>query len=78
VDERQARHIDSVERAAEPSGTVRLALEVSDSEETARRLTGHADVGTVVATPWGDRNVRVRTPEGIQLTLFTPPAEAEV
>jgi hypothetical protein len=36
-------------------------------------LAAHAEVGPVVATPWGDRNVRVRTPEGIQLTLFTPP-----
>ncbi len=23
-------------------------------------------------TPWGDRNVRVRAPDGMQLTLFTP------
>jgi catechol 2,3-dioxygenase-like lactoylglutathione lyase family enzyme len=73
VDERQVRHIDDVEQAAEPSGLVRLALETPDSEATARRLAAHAEVGPVVATPWGDRNVRVRTPEGIQLTLFTPP-----
>jgi lactoylglutathione lyase len=24
-----------------------------------------------VATPWGDRNARVRAPDGMQLTLFT-------
>ena len=24
-----------------------------------------------VTTPWGDRNARVRTPDGMQLTLFT-------
>jgi hypothetical protein len=77
VDERQTRHIDNVEQAAEPSGVVRLALEVPDAEETARRLVAHAEVGTVVATPWGDRNVRVRPPEGVQLTLFTSPAKAE-
>jgi hypothetical protein len=26
-------------------------------------------------TPWGDRNARVRAPDGMQLTLFTPPAD---
>jgi lactoylglutathione lyase len=77
LDQRQAKHIDSIEQAAEPGGTVRLAFEVPDSQETAGRLAAHAEVGTVVATPWGDRNVRVRTPDGIQLTLFTPPAEAD-
>jgi hypothetical protein len=25
-----------------------------------------------VTTPWGDRNARVRTPDGMQLTLFAP------
>jgi len=72
VDRRQVRHIDEVEQAAEPSGRVRLALETPDSAATAKRLTAHAEVGAVVDTPWGDRNVRVRTPDGIQLTLFTP------
>jgi hypothetical protein len=24
-----------------------------------------------VTTPWGDRNARVRAPDGMQLTLFT-------
>jgi hypothetical protein len=26
-----------------------------------------------VETPWGDTNVRVRAPDGMQLTLFTTP-----
>jgi len=25
-----------------------------------------------VTTPWSDRNARVRAPDGMQLTLFTP------
>ena len=62
-----------MEHAREPSGVVRLALETPDSEATAGRLVAHADVGVAVDTPWGDRNVRVRPPEGVQLTLFTPP-----
>ncbi len=54
------------------SGRVRLALEVPDSEETARRLVeaGAEEVAPPVMTPWGDRNARVKTPDGIQLTLF--------
>ena len=74
VDARQAEHIDEVERAGEASGLVRLALETPDSAATATRLGEHAAVGDAVDTPWGDRNVRVLTPDGIQLTLFTPAA----
>jgi len=52
---------------------VRFALEVADSEETARRLVaaGAEEVASAVTTPWGDRNARVQTPDGLQLTLFT-------
>jgi catechol 2,3-dioxygenase-like lactoylglutathione lyase family enzyme len=75
VDEAQARHIDEVELAAEPSGTVRLALEVPDAERTAARIGAHVEAGPAIDTPWGVRNVRVRTPHGIQLTLFTPPGQ---
>jgi catechol 2,3-dioxygenase-like lactoylglutathione lyase family enzyme len=73
LDEKHAAYIDELERAGEPSGPVRLAMETSSAEDTARRLTAFADVGPPVDTPWGDRNVRVRAPEGPQLTLFTPP-----
>jgi uncharacterized glyoxalase superfamily protein PhnB len=51
------------------------ALEVSDSDSIARRLVA-ADAEQVappVTTPWGDRNARVRAPDGMQLTLFTGP-----
>jgi uncharacterized glyoxalase superfamily protein PhnB len=55
------------------SGEVRLAFEVADSDGTARRLVaaGATEVAPPVATPWGDRNARVRSPDGMQLTLFT-------
>jgi predicted ester cyclase len=77
VDERQAEHIDLVEQARERSGDVRIALETPDSEATARRLVEYAEVGDAVETPWGDRNVRVRPSEGVQLTLFTPPPSVD-
>jgi uncharacterized glyoxalase superfamily protein PhnB len=56
------------------SGTVRLALEVADSAETAQRLVAAdaEEVAPPVVTPWGDRNARVQAPDGMQLRLFTP------
>jgi uncharacterized glyoxalase superfamily protein PhnB len=74
MDEAQAVLIDEVEAGQRVSGTVRLAVEVPDSEETARRLVtaGAEQVAPPVTTPWGDRNARLRGPEGMQLTLFTP------
>ena len=73
MDERQAALIDEVEAGKRVSGAVRLAVEVADSEETAQRLVaaGAEQVAPPVTTPWGDRNARVRTPDGMQLTLFT-------
>jgi lactoylglutathione lyase len=72
-DEAQAELVDEIEAGRRVSGTVRLALEVTDSGETARRLiaAGADEVAPPVTTPWGDRNARVRTPDGMQLTLFT-------
>ena len=72
LDEQHAAYVDELERARKPSGPVRLAMETSSAEDTGGRLTGLADVGPPVDTPWGDRSVRVRAPEGPQLTLFTP------
>ena len=74
----KAEVFDQIEAGRRVSGPVRLALEVDDSEETARRLVaGGADrAAEPVTTPWGDRNARVRGPDGMQLTLFTPGSEA--
>jgi catechol 2,3-dioxygenase-like lactoylglutathione lyase family enzyme len=73
MDERQAALIDEVEAGRRVSGPVRLAVEVADSEKTARRLVaaGADQVAAPVTTPWGDHNARVRTPDGMQLTLFS-------
>ncbi len=73
LDEAQAETVDAIEAGGRVSGAVRLALEVPASEETARRLVGVGgeQVAPPVRTPWGDRNARVRAPDGMQLTLFT-------
>jgi len=71
----QVEQIDELEVGkAGVSGQIRIAMEVADSVEVARRLAaaGAEQLAEPVVTPWSDRNVRLRTPEGIQLTLFTP------
>jgi catechol 2,3-dioxygenase-like lactoylglutathione lyase family enzyme len=74
LDHAQAETVDAIEAGRRVSGTVRLAMNVADSDDIAQRLVaeGAVQVAPPVLTPWGDRNARVQTPEGIQLTLFTP------
>lgn len=75
LDGAQAATVDEIEAGERVSGAVRIALEVVDSDDTARRLVeaGAGQVAPPVLTPWGDRNVRVEAPDGMQLTLFSPP-----
>lgn len=72
-DQAQAAAVDAIEAGRRVSGTVRLALQVADSADKARELVaaGADAVAPPVTTPWGDRNARVRAPDGMQLTLFT-------
>jgi methylmalonyl-CoA/ethylmalonyl-CoA epimerase len=73
LDDGQAETVDAIEAGRRVSGTVRLALQVADSEDIAERLVvaGAVRVAPPVVTPWGDRNARVQAPDGMQLTLFT-------
>ena len=75
IDGAQAAYIDRVEVGRRVAGPIRLAMQVDDAWAVATRLaTAGASVlsdGTVV-TPWLDRNVRLESPDGLQLTLFTP------
>jgi lactoylglutathione lyase len=73
-DQAQAESVDAIEAGRRVSGTVRLALRVEDSGTMAERLVaaGAERVAEPVITPWGDRNARVKAPDGMQLTLFTP------
>ena len=74
LDDAQAETVDTIEAGRRVSGTVRLALQVADSEDIAERLVvaGAVQIAPPVVTPWGDRNARVQAPDGMQLTLFTP------
>ena len=74
LDDAQAETVDTIEAGRRVAGTVRLALQVADSEDIAERLVvaGAVRVAPPVVTPWGDRNARVLAPDGMQLTLFTP------
>jgi lactoylglutathione lyase len=73
VDEAQAAAIDEIEVGRRVAGPVRIALEVGDSAAAAERLAraGGDVLGGPVETPWKDVNVRVRAPDGTQLTLFS-------
>jgi lactoylglutathione lyase len=70
---RQAELVDEVEVGERVAGPVRVALEVVDSDRTARALVagGAEQLAPPVVTPWSHRNVRLRAPGGMQLTLFT-------
>ena len=74
VDERHANAIDKIEVGRRVAGPVRLAFEVDDSSAVARRLAraGGEALAEAVETPWRDLNVRVRAPDGMHLTLFSP------
>ena len=73
-DEGQAAMVDDVEVGERVAGPVRIAFEVADSAGVADSLeaAGAERLGGPVETPWHDVNVRLRAPDGMQLTLFTP------
>jgi methylmalonyl-CoA/ethylmalonyl-CoA epimerase len=72
-DQRQAESVDRIEAGRRVSGPVRLAVEVTDIDGTAARLAaaGAEPMAAPVVPPWGGRNARLRTPDGLQLTLFS-------
>lgn len=73
-DERQAEVVDQLEVGRRVSGQVRFALQVPDLDSAVERLLAHGAVlvHPPVNTPWGDRNVRLQDPDGMQITLFQP------
>jgi catechol 2,3-dioxygenase-like lactoylglutathione lyase family enzyme len=73
-DETQAQTVDQIEAGQRISGQIRFALQVPDLEPAMQRLLAHGAVlvHPPVTTPWGDRNVRLQDPDGMQITLFQP------
>jgi len=71
-DEAQARAVDRLESGGRVSGRVRFALQVPDLQAAMDRLLAHGAtlVHPPVVTPWGDHNVRLQDPDGMQITLF--------
>jgi methylmalonyl-CoA/ethylmalonyl-CoA epimerase len=73
-DEAQAETIDQIEVGKRVSGQIRFALQVTDLKAATDRLLAHGAtlVHAAVRTPWGDQNVRLQDPDGMQITLFQP------
>ena len=71
-DETQAETIDQIEAGQRVSGPIRFALQVPDLEAAMERLLAHGAtlVHPPIKTPWGDYNVRLQDPDGMQVTLF--------
>lgn len=71
-DENQSKLIDEMEAGQRVSGQIRFALQVLDLESAMKRLIEHGAilVHEPVMTPWGDYNVRLQDPDGMQITLY--------
>lgn len=71
-DEAYAAGVDQIEVGERVSGQFRFALQVPDLDAALARLkaSGATVVHEPITTPWGDRNARVRAPDGLQVTLF--------
>jgi catechol 2,3-dioxygenase-like lactoylglutathione lyase family enzyme len=71
-DEKQAETVDQIEVGRRVSGQIRFALQVPDLEAAMQGLLAHGAklVHPPVVTPWGDHNVRLEDPDGMQITLY--------
>jgi NAD(P)-dependent dehydrogenase (short-subunit alcohol dehydrogenase family) len=77
IDRTQAEFIDQIEAGRRVAGPVRLAFEVSNVEALAASLrsNGAGALSSPNRTPWGDLNLRLQAPDGMQVTLFQLPDE---
>lgn len=72
IDGVQANSIDEIEAGKRVSGQVRFAIRVPDLTAAMDGMIAHGAtlVHQPVITPWGDHNVRLQDPNGMQITLF--------
>ncbi len=68
----QAALVDRLEVGKPVSGKVRLAFEIPDVETEVSVLeqAGATVLSRPKLMPWGDRNARIETPDGMQVTLY--------
>ncbi|HEU4793312.1 MAG TPA: VOC family protein [Nitrolancea sp.] len=73
ISQDHADFVDEIEVGKRVPSAARLAFHVDDSTSTADALVmaGAERLSDPVTTPWKHRNVRLRAPDGMQLTLFT-------
>lgn len=64
--------IDEIEVGQTISGQIRFVFQVDDVYTAVERALeyGATLVHEPVLTPWNDLNVRIQSPEGMQITLF--------
>lgn len=77
LDNTHATHVDMIETGKRVSGSIRFAFEVPDIQTTLDNALNHGAtlVHEPVLTPWGDVNVRIESPDGMQITLFQTSSE---
>ena len=71
-DPEYAAGVDQVEAGRRVSGQIRFAVQVKDVRLAANRAFKHGGilVHEPVLTPWNDYNVRIQSPDGLQITLY--------
>jgi catechol 2,3-dioxygenase-like lactoylglutathione lyase family enzyme len=74
-DRGQGRLVDDIEVGRPLEERVRIAVSIDNLESATAAVvtTGTSPQAEPVDTPWGDRNRRFMTPDGLQLTLFQSP-----
>lgn len=72
-----AAGIDQIEAGRQVSGQIRFAFQVEDIHLALERALAYGAVlvNGPVLTPWNDLNVRIQSPDGLQITLFQPKDE---
>ena len=71
-DRAQGRLVDDIEVGRPLEQRVRIAVNIDDLDEATAAVmtTGTEPQAEAVDTPWGDRNRRFKSSDGLQLTLF--------
>ncbi|MPZ71106.1 MAG: VOC family protein [Actinobacteria bacterium] len=74
-DRAHTRYVDEIEVGRPLGETVRIAVRVDDLDSASDEVEDAkaVPIADPVDTPWGDRNRRYRTIDGLQLTLFAEP-----